>query len=246
MAFDEATIKGILENAETADGDKLKLILSEHEADVRGLVENRDKIKNEKEAAENKFKNAEKKIGENEAKITELEGELKKNDPEARQKYFDNQLASIKNEYESKLKDSEDKRSFYEKSHFDHLRDKAIEEALKDIPVDDRYKPGFISLVMARNTFGAEDMNNDGNIKFLDTRTKKELKDVFHAFSTTEEGRSYLRATSTGGGASGSSSVRPKNINPFKKETFNLTEQGRIFNENRALAEQLKAEAGAN
>lgn len=32
-------------------------------------------------------------------------------------------------------------------------------------------------------------------------------------------------------------------INPFKKETFNLTEQGRLYRENPTLAEQLKREA---
>jgi hypothetical protein len=243
MAFDEQTIKGILENAETAAEDKLKLILSEHEADKRGLVENRDALKGEKEKIEEKLRSVEKKAGEHAAKIAELEGEMKKNDPEARQKYFDNQLASIKGEYETKLKESEDKRSFYERSHFDHLRDKAIEEALKEIPVDERYKPGFVSLVMARNLFEPQDIG-DGTIKFLDKKTRKELKDVFHVFSTTKEGLGYLRATSSGGGAPGSSGAKPKNVNPWAKDTFNLTEQGRVFKENPALAAQLKAEAG--
>jgi hypothetical protein len=244
MAFDEATIKGILENAETADGDKLKLILSEHEADVRGLVENRDALKGEKKEIEDKFKSAEKKIEEHAAKVAELEGELKKNDPEARQKYFDNQLASIKGEYEAKIKESEDRRSFFERSHFDHLREKEIEEALKGIPIEERYKPGFVSLVLARNAFEPVDVNNDGNIIFLDKKTRKELKEVLHAFSVTDEGRAYCRVTSSGGGAPGSSSTRTKNVNPWAKDTFNLTEQGRIFKENPALAAQFKAEAG--
>jgi DNA repair exonuclease SbcCD ATPase subunit len=250
MAFDKETIKGILENAETTGEDKLKLIFSEHEADVRGLVDNRDKIKSEKEELEKQIKDAGKKIDDHAAKFAEaenrakqLEEELKKQDPEARQKYFDNQIASIKNEYDSKLKESEEKRSFYEKSHFDHLREKAIAEALTDIPVDDRFKAGFVSLVLTRNAFEPVDVNNDGNIKFLD-KNKKELRDVFHAISITDEGRNYLRPTSSGGGAPGSHVVRPKNSNPWSKDTLNLTEQGRIFKENPALAAQLKSEAG--
>jgi hypothetical protein len=242
MAFDEATIKGILGKAETADEDKWKLILSEHEADVRGLIDNRNEIKSEKEKIDAQHKSAEKKIEEHTARIAVLEGELKKNDPEARQKYFDNQLASIKGEYEGKLKESEDKRLFFERSHFDHLREKAIEEALKDIPVDERYKGGFVSLVLSRFKFEPVDVNNDGNIKFLNNN--KELKDVFHAFSVADEGRAYLRPTSSGGGALGSNTSRPKNVNPWAKDTLNLTEQGRIFKENPALATQLKAEAG--
>lgn len=35
-------------------------------------------------------------------------------------------------------------------------------------------------------------------------------------------------------------------VNPFRKETFNLTEQGRLVRENRALAVRLKAEAEGN
>ncbi|MDR2048361.1 MAG: hypothetical protein LBP69_02805 [Treponema sp.] len=242
MAFDEETIKGILENAETAAEDKLKLILSEHEADVRGLTGNRDELKGEKEKIEARLKSAEKKLEEHVAKVTGLEEELKKNDPEARQKYFENQLTSIRNEYETKIRESEEKRSFYERSHFDHLREKAIEEALRDIPVDERYRSGFISLVLSRNKFEPVDVNNDGKIKFLSNN--KELKDIFHAVSVTDEGRNYLRATSSGGGAPGSGSVRPKTANPWAKDTFNLTDQGRIFKENPALATQLKSEAG--
>ena len=35
-------------------------------------------------------------------------------------------------------------------------------------------------------------------------------------------------------------------VNPFKKETFNMTEQGRLFKENPALAKSLAQEAGIN
>lgn len=35
-------------------------------------------------------------------------------------------------------------------------------------------------------------------------------------------------------------------VNPFKKETFNMTEQGRLFKENPALAKSLAQEAGVS
>jgi hypothetical protein len=34
-----------------------------------------------------------------------------------------------------------------------------------------------------------------------------------------------------------------KGVNPFKKESFNLTEQAKLFNENPELYKQLKAQA---
>lgn len=62
-----------------------------------------------------------------------------------------------------------------------------------------------------------------------------------------ESGRydAYLAGTgSTGGRSSGSTSTgAAAGVNPFKKETLNLTEQARILKEDPTLAAQLKASA---
>ncbi|MFC5468419.1 DUF4355 domain-containing protein [Cohnella suwonensis] len=50
-----------------------------------------------------------------------------------------------------------------------------------------------------------------------------------------------LKGNPPGGGGGGKGGGQ---INPWKKETFNLTEQGRIIRENPELAKQLKAAAG--
>jgi hypothetical protein len=49
-------------------------------------------------------------------------------------------------------------------------------------------------------------------------------------------------ASGAGGDPSGRSAV--PSSNPFKKETFNLTEQMRLIRENPDRAEKLRAEAG--
>ncbi|HYF36195.1 MAG TPA: hypothetical protein VD994_12955 [Prosthecobacter sp.] len=58
----------------------------------------------------------------------------------------------------------------------------------------------------------------------------------------------HLFESSSGGGASGGSSggagLANGQKNPFKRETLNLTEQGRLFRTNPALAKQMQAAAG--
>jgi hypothetical protein len=250
MAFDEELIKGILENAETAVEDKIKLILSEHEADERGLLENRNALKGEKEALEEKLKAAGEevqnhitKIVETEKRASALEEELKKNDPEERQKWYENQITSVKTDYETRLKEANEEAAHFKQSHLSHLRDKAIEDALKDIPVREGLKRGFVAAVLSSHKFEPkDDLKNDGTIRFVD-KELKEIKDVLHEFSLSQEGREYLRNTSTGGGAPGSQSTRTSSKNPWSKKTLNLTEQAVILKENPGLAKQLQVEA---
>lgn len=47
-----------------------------------------------------------------------------------------------------------------------------------------------------------------------------------------------------GGGATGNDGKPGAKNNPWKQDTFNLTEQGRITRDNPDLAKKLKAEAG--
>lgn len=85
----------------------------------------------------------------------------------------------------------------------------------------------------------------DGSISggFDDQLTKlKETKP--HWFKPDED-------PDAGGGSGGTRGIPPTggkpslNANPWKKETFNLTEQGRLMRDDPARAAQLKAQAGA-
>lgn len=73
------------------------------------------------------------------------------------------------------------------------------------------------------------------------------IPDFVAQWLTTDEARGYLPPTGntgTGSGRGSGSGGGPRNINPWAKETRNLTEQVRISNENPALAEQFKKAAG--
>ena len=59
-------------------------------------------------------------------------------------------------------------------------------------------------------------------------------------------GRAFEATGTTGSGSTGAKTNMAPIKNPWKKETFNLTEQGRIFKENPELAQRLKKEASAS
>lgn len=78
-------------------------------------------------------------------------------------------------------------------------------------------------------------VSDDGTVAGLDEQINPLKQSKPFLFKEIKsKGGSYDPA----GGAGGNT------VNPFKKETFNLTEQGKLFKENPALAKSLAQEAG--
>lgn len=82
--------------------------------------------------------------------------------------------------------------------------------------------------------------NKDGEIV-----TGKKGALTFEEWATEQlhESHPYLFPQPKGGGAQGNKGAQGGVTNPWKKDSFNLTEQGRIFREDPAKAERLKQEA---
>lgn len=80
-------------------------------------------------------------------------------------------------------------------------------------------------------------VSDDGTVAGLDEQINPLKQSKPFLFKETKsKGGSYDPA----GGAGGNT------VNPFKRETFSLTEQGKLFKENPALAKSLAQEAGIN
>lgn len=80
-------------------------------------------------------------------------------------------------------------------------------------------------------------VSDDGTVAGLDEQiTPLKQSKPFLFKEIKSKGGNYDPA----GGAGGNT------VNPFKKETFSLTEQGKLFKENPALAKSLAQEAGIN
>lgn len=78
-------------------------------------------------------------------------------------------------------------------------------------------------------------VSDDGTVTGLDEQINP-LKQSKPFLFKNDKGAKYDPAGGNGG----------NKINPFKKDTFNLTEQGKLFKENPALAKSLAQEAGIN
>lgn len=138
----------------------------------------------------------------------------------------DNETLQTKvGEYETKVKD-------YEKKIQDMQFNYALEGALKGANV--------------RNIKAIKALLNLENVK-LDGESIIGLKDQLEALKKSD---SYLFAEEQQTKFSGihpvDGSKPPQGYNPWKKDTFNLTDQGKIFKENPDQAKQLMAQAGVN
>ncbi|UOO87486.1 hypothetical protein [Neisseria arctica] len=90
------------------------------------------------------------------------------------------------------------------------------------------------------------DIDDDGNAVAKDGVFGKDGKPLTlkEWFGDMQESAPHWFPMPQGAGARGSGSSQPGQKNPWKKETFNLTEQGQIYRENPELARQLAAQAG--
>lgn len=89
---------------------------------------------------------------------------------------------------------------------------------------------------VARDANGDLIMSKDGKSALGPSEWLESMKDV----------ADHWWQSSTGGGTQPGRAGAERIKNPWKKDTFNLTEQGRIFKENPDLATRLKNEATAN
>ncbi|NFL75524.1 scaffolding protein [Clostridium sporogenes] len=146
-------------------------------------------------------------------------GDLKKNNTD------NEELQTKVTDYETKVKD-------YEKKIQDMQFNYALEGALKGANV--------------RNTKAVKALLNLEGVK-LDGENVLGLSEQIEALKKSD---SYLFAEEQKPQFSGveptDGSKIPQGYNPWKKENFNLTDQGKIFKENPEQAKQLMAQAGIN
>ena len=185
--------------------DKVKSIVAEHEADTRGLLAKRDELLGSEKKLKEKISAYETAKGEYETKISGLEEELKKATSDDHKKYYETQIADLKKSQEAELLKVSTERDYYKGEHLKALRDRAIEEGVKDLNFISGLKDGFIARVLMTNDFHAEEIEGVGT-KFLN-KEHHTIEEAIHAFAMTPEGKAYIANPSTGGGARGSSST---------------------------------------
>ena len=244
--LNEEFLTGLLGNGEVSVEEKIKQIISEHDADTRGLLQKRDELLGSEKKLKEQISAYEKGKGEYENKIANLEEMLEKASKggESNKEYYETKLADMQKQYADELKKAQADRDYYLQEHLLSLRNKAVEDGIKDLSFMDGLKNGFIARFLSMNEFEPQEI--DGQLKFLN-KEHHTIEEAISAFALTQEGKAYLKNPSSGGGASGSRSTSSSSgiaYNPWKKESLNLTKQAEILNKNPAEAKKLMAEAG--
>jgi len=197
----------VLGNDEVSVEDKIKQIISEHDADTRGLCAKRDELLGEQKKLKEQISVFEKGKEESSTRITELEGLLEKanNGDQKVKEYYETKLADSQKKYDAELAKITEKADKYEKLHLTSLRDKAIEEGTKNLNFVNGLKAGFIARVLATNEFSPETDPMTGQLVFLN-KEHHTIEEAINAFALTPEGKAYIQNPSSGGGARGSTS----------------------------------------
>lgn len=118
-----------------------------------------------------------------------------------------------------------------EKKYLDDLKELKLNNAIK-LAIHDK----VFNEDMAAGLFDKSKLilNDDGKVIGIDEQLEGIKKDNAFLFKTGEIKNNYNPSAGAGANAN----------NPFAKETFNLTEQGKLFKENPEQARVLASEAG--
>jgi len=251
--MDEQAILDIL-GGEGTDAEKAKKLLDAHKTDKAPLEKAKETILAEKKALQEKLEKlsgeaaAEREAGE--SRIKELEGEIGKAGGEEAKKAFDAQLERKAREFEAREKKLTEELS-ESKGRHDALLERRrldmvgldLENAMTKLGITDPDDRDNCRDKFMRGHGGDFKPNGEDRLENAEYKTVSEVLSRLATDSTAYQ--KFIPARNGGGGASGSSGAKPSSANPFEKGRENLTEQGRLFRENNALYERLRAEAAS-
>jgi hypothetical protein len=251
MALNKEFLTSVFEGIEKPD-ERIEKVLKEYEADITGLKVNRDQVLTESKGYKEKLDKLTADYGTEKSgfqkRIEELETKIKSSGTEETKAFYEAEKKQIQDLYTAKLADAEkaagQRKAANEELYSEYLKvlkntelDRAMDELSN---LDPGLKNALRDVFWARNQFDFQ--NVEGEKKLLNKEFRN-IADTLMAFIGTDDGKRFIIANSTGGGATGSTVAKPQTGNPFIKGKENLDEQGRLFKENRALYDQLKSQA---
>lgn len=182
------------------------------------------------------------------AELLQIKEKFEAGDQDAKKQYEQAYLQD-KGKLEQRLKAIEEERAA-EKAEREREREEALAAKLKAdaISILSKESLGIRNAEQFWRLFGEGKVKRDeqGNL-FVEGEYKNfKLEEYVESVAESEDNAHHFKPKGgSGSGTQASSSAGGKiTNNPWKRETFNLTEQGRILKENRQIAERLKAEAG--
>lgn len=203
--LDEDFLTDLIGKEGVSAEEKIKTILAERDADIRGLIQKRDELLGNEVKLKNQLSEYENGKGEYEAKITSLNDLLEKANKgdEVTKQQYEAKIADIEKQHKIELKKANDDRNLYQGKYLDFLFNKSMEDGVKELDIVPGLKDGFIARITSMNNF--EPKTVDGKVVFLNDENHT-IGEVVNSFAMTNEGKAYIRNVSSGGGAAGSAS----------------------------------------
>ncbi|MCI9141602.1 MAG: hypothetical protein HFH87_03135 [Lachnospiraceae bacterium] len=132
---------------------------------------------------------------------------------------------------QNQIKELQDANKEAAKKHADELKELRLTNAIKLAVAGKVHDEDMAAALFDRSKLV---LTEDGKVAGLEEQLKSIQEAKSFLFKPTGSGQGYDPAGGGGGGA----------VNPFAKDTFNLTEQGKLFRENPVQAREFAAAAG--
>lgn len=227
------------------------MVNEDFESQLTAIKLNREQIKEEKKAEIAKKHALEEQIQSFKEENEKLNKQLAAAAPDEVQKIYDQKLQDAQNVFEAKrlemqtLSETQKARiKELESIQLQYECEQEFNKAIsgKNIAPDSladfkEFVLGHECVKFSRKPYG------EGQT-ILATKDGLTIKQATENACNTTFGKNCMLNNSFGGGAEGGSKTPSVTNNPFKKETLNLTEQGRLYREDPALYKALKAQAG--
>lgn len=146
---------------------------------------------------------------------------------------YQKKIESLQNSVED-IKTLKEKISTLSTEYEDKIKDMQMDTALKMAVNNEAYDTDIVLSLVDKSILKVQ---NDGSVIGLDEQINTLKKDKPFLFKSSTEKKTGYQPTN---------GDKPETKNPWKKETFNLTEQGKILKEDPVRAQELASAAGLN
>lgn len=236
MAIEKEQLLKVIAEESTAEA-KAEVLQGMANEEITKILLNKEDILKEKKEEVERRKKAETELAELRKKNTELDELLKKNSPDEVKAVYESKLSEANLLYKKQQDEFEIAKQKYEQQLESLGREKfklsCIEEYNKAIAgknIDPSCADMLRTFVLGNecSNFMTKDL---GNEKLIVNAENQQIASAVKAVLDTPFGKKCVTVNTSGGGAGGSQQQGDTGTNPFKKETFNLTEQMRLYRE---------------
>lgn len=142
---------------------------------------------------------------------------------------------------EKKLSQAQQQAEEYKGLFLRTVRDQALTEAMAEAKIADPYRPAVQAMFRDR---AKVEVGDDVTVMIDGEYGPQDLKSYLKEWVQTEQGQYFVQAPINNGGGARGGQASAKVKNPWSKEHWNMTEQARIYREDRERARKMAAEQG--